>query len=274
MLDEAMQLLKLQFDQCMEIVGKDPYYRGYAEEKWRHSLQVFGAGNYLVRHVDWLKNKSLSYIEMVRTAVLLHDVCRFTEIAYKFNQDGACDHGVSGATLLKNTPMFHDVRIWLPIKQHGHLIEQIYMDDEYINIEDAKLRREIELICFLIRDADKIANLNMLVHEPKVYHLFFGKSKEDYVPETDGYVSERVQEKAFVETTAPRFAHGTVADYVVGYVSWFMDINYQSAMDYCNKLHLVEALFEMLENYCADESFKSKYAAFVRNYLRKHFFLP
>ena len=134
MLEEAWQLLKSNFDECCEIVKGNKFYYGYALEKWRHSKQVAGAGNYIISKVEWLKDKSAEYVEMVRTAVLLHDVCRFTEITYRYNGGDKYDHGVEAAAFLKQIPLFNDIRIWLPIKHHGHRIEYLYNDDEYKNI--------------------------------------------------------------------------------------------------------------------------------------------
>ena len=37
----------------------------------------------------------------------------------------------------------------------------MYADDEYQNISNKKLQKEVEEICFIIRDADKIANLHI-----------------------------------------------------------------------------------------------------------------
>ena len=137
MLKKAMELLYLQYNQCMEVVKDDVYYRHYAEEKIRHSLQVAGAGNYLLRHIDWLKNKPAEYIEMVKTAILLHDVCRFAEIVKLYHGIEDYDHGIAAYEFLEHTPLFDDIRIRLPIKHHGHLIKELYADVEYQDLPEA-----------------------------------------------------------------------------------------------------------------------------------------
>lgn len=271
MLKEAWQLLDLQFNQCYEIVKKDEFYRGYALEKLRHSKQVAGAGNYIIPKIEWLKEKSPEYVEMVRTAVLLHDVCRFSEIAYRFKNKGSYDHGVEASELLKHTPIFNDIRIWLPIKHHGHRIEDLYNDGVFQDIADKQLQKEIELICFIIRDADKIANLHMMVNEENIRPLFFGKSTGNEYK--DGQISQIVKEVAFKNVTTPRFDEATVGDHITGYISWFFDINYKYSIDYCERLNVISGLFDIFEKYCSDEEFKRKYAKFVRAYLQNHEFL-
>lgn len=271
MLEKAWQLLELQFKECWEIVKNDEFYGGYALEKWRHSKQVAGTGNYIIPKIEWLKQKDSSYVEMVRTAVLLHDVCRFTEIVCKFQNRGKYDHGLGASILLQNTPMFSDMRIWLPIKHHGHIIEELYNDEVYQNISDKELQKEIRLICFIIRDADKIANLNMLVNEKDVLPLFLGQGSDDKYK--DGQISEIVKENAFKPQPTPRFDGATVGDHITSYLSWFFDVYYQYSVDYCTKLNVIDGLFALFEKYCSDESFKREYTEFVKKYLQTHSFL-
>lgn len=271
MLKEAWQLLELQFNQCYEVVKSDEFYRGYALEKQRHSKQVAGAGNYIIPKIEWLKNKSDDYVEMVRSAVLLHDVCRFTEIEHKFGGKPKYDHGIGASELLRHTPMFNDIRIWLPIKHHGHLIESLYNDNVYQNIADAQIKKEVELICFIIRDADKIANLNMITNEDNVLDLFLGPKSSD--KDKDGQISQPTRDSAFKETTTPRFAGATRGDHITSYLSWFFDINYQYSIDYCQKLNVVSGLYALFDKYCSDDKFKRDYAAHLNKYLQNHEFL-
>lgn len=271
MLKYAWQLLDLHFNECFEIVKDNDFYRGYALEKLRHSKQVVGAGNYIIPKINWLKNKASGYIDMVNSAVLLHDVCRFTEIVYRFHDNNNYDHGVGACELLKNTPMFNDIRIWLPIKHHGHIIEDLYNDEEFQNIRDEECRKEVELICFIIRDADKIANLNMFINEPDMTELFLGKGNGDIYK--DGQISAIVKEQAFKETTTPRFKDASKADRAAGYLSWFMDINYKYSIDYCAKLNIIDNIFDTFEKICKDDIFREDYKNFVRRYLSSHEFL-
>ena len=254
----------------MEVVKEDASHRYYAEEKIRHSLQVAGAGNYIIRHVSWLKNKSDDYIEMVKTAVLLHDVCRFPEIAkdakgYKEKYD----HGMAAYEFLNHTSLFDDIRIRLPIKHHGHLIEELYGDEEYQNLDD-ELRQEVKLICFLVRDADKIANFNMIVREPYFWPLFTGVKGE--ITAENMKVSDFVWENAFTDRTIPK-NYRTIADRIASFLSWYVDINYQAALDYCNKSQLLDLMLKIFDRYCSDEEFKRQYSAHIRKFLSEHEFI-
>lgn len=228
MLKEAYRLLREQYEACCQVVAHDEFCLHFAQEKWRHSMQVAGAGNYLVRHIEALKDKSGEYIELVRTAVLLHDVCRFAEIVHLYHGEKGYDHGVAGGELLKNMPRFMDIRIGLPIKHHGHMIEELYADDEYKNIGDKKLQKEVEEICFIIRDADKIANLRMLADEPDMRSLFLGEEKAD-----EGFVSEDAKNEALSGVVVGREHRRNRTSSLVTYLSWYTDINYRAAIDFC-----------------------------------------
>ncbi len=269
MLKLATELLYLQYNQCMEVVKDDSFYSYYAEEKIRHSMQVAGAGNYLLRHIEWFKDKSEEYLEMVRTAILLHDVCRFSEIAALYHGIKQYDHGIAAYELLQNTPLFEDIRICLPIKHHGHLIEDFYADAEYQNLPD-DVKKEVEQICFVVRDADKIANFNMLAHEPYFLPLFMDIKRE--ITEEDLQISEHILQSAEKGSTVPKPFY-TLGDRVASLLSWFVDINYRAALDYCDKLGTTEWIFHTFEKYCGNQEFKQKYVAFVRDFMKNHKYL-
>ena len=269
MLKQAMELLYLQYNQCAEAVKDNAHYCYYAEEKIKHSLQVAGAGNYLLRHIEWFKNKPAEYIEMVQTAILLHDVCRFSEIAALYQGVKRYDHGVAAYEFLRYAPLFNDIRIRLPIKHHGHLIRDLYADAEYQSLSE-DMRDEVEKICFAVRDADKIANFNMLINEPYFRPLFVDMEKE--ITDADLQISEHILQSAYKGDTVPK-PFITLGDHVTSLLSWLEDINYQAALDYCDKLNLTEQIFAMFDKYCGNFEFKQKYAAFVRDYLQNHQFL-
>ncbi|MDO4161847.1 MAG: HD domain-containing protein [Pseudomonadota bacterium] len=271
MLEDAYKLLKETSDECLRKIAHDKFFVGYAQEKRRHSFQVMGAGNYIIPRVEWLKNKDSSYIEMVKSAVLLHDICRFAEIEQKCLYKRRIDHGVAGAEFLRNISEFSDIRIWLPIKHHGHVIEALYDDEAYKNIGNADLRQEVERICFIIRDADKIANLRMLAYEKNMRYLFFGKKTVD--PSADGHISSPVREDMDKYTTLPRWDEATPADRMAGYLSWYYDINYQYAIDFCDSLKVTPRLIELFEWICVDNDFKEPFLSRFTGFLQNHKYL-
>ena len=63
MLDGARKLLLDEYYGNREIVAVSPHYAAYADEKYRHSLQVLGAGNFIIRHEHFVDNINLSVAE-------------------------------------------------------------------------------------------------------------------------------------------------------------------------------------------------------------------
>ncbi len=271
MLEDAYQLLKEKSEECLQKVAHDEFFVGYTKEKIRHSYQVMGAGNYIVPRVEWLKSKDSAYVDMVKSAVLLHDICRFAEIEERCLHNRQIDHGIAGGEFLRTVPEFSDIRIWLPIKHHGHLIEALYADDEYKNIAAAELKQEVARICFIIRDADKIANLRMFAFEPQMRYLFYGK--KDVEPEIDGHISKSVWNLIDQYATLPRGVEETVADRIVGYLTWYYDINYQYAIDFCAKLNVTPRLLDLFKWLCVDEQFKTQFLSRFADFLQNHQYL-
>ncbi len=271
MLKEAYDLLEIEYKKCLSSVHNNKDLKAYAEEKHRHSMQVMGAGNYLIKRIEWLSNKSADFIELVKTAVFLHDICRFREITLLFQGSKNFDHGVQGGEFLRTIPLFNDIRIWLPIRHHGHLIESLYEDADYQNIADKILQEEVKQICFIIRDADKIANLHMFASESAQWPLFLGKNT--YEPQVDGRISDIIKQNAFKDITVPRLADASVADRIVSLLSWYTDINYQSAIDFCHVLGVTEKMLQIFAEHCIDDDFKAQYSAYITNFIATHQYL-
>lgn len=273
MLNEAYNLLENKYLKCFHFVKSDAFYSSFANEKKRHSFQVAGAGNYLVRHIEWLKNKSPEYIELVKTAIFLHDICRFDEIEKRFLHEKAYDHGIEGCNFLRQTSLFNDIRIWLPIKHHNHIIKDLYDDNEYQCINDKDIKKQVELISFIIRDADKIANLHMLVNEENVQHLFLGKSEKEYISKKDGIISDITRKEAFENKPITRQSNPSFADLCVTYLSWYTDINYLASINYCTKLNVTTKLINFFEKYCIDDDFKKRYPPHFMQYIHDRTYL-
>lgn len=271
MLKTAQELLKKEYENNNINIIENTVYHVWYHEKWRHSMQVFGAGNYLVRHIEWLKDKPEDYIEMIKSAVLLHDIFRFKEVYLLANENKKIDHGVEGAKYLQTLPLFNDIRIWLPIYHHGHLIEDLYNDPQYQSIKNEELKKEIELICFIIRDADKIANLHMMAYEPEMRPLFLssgsGNDSKDYS------VSDFAKEDAFGGKTVRRTPECTIADRMLGYLSWYNDFNYRYSIDFCEKLNVTALLKDYFARICHDKNFVKEYFIYFDRCLRERAFL-
>ena len=271
MLQQAWQLLRKDYKKCLEKVKDSEFFTAYAEEKYIHSQQVLGAGNYILKHEPWFAQKSQEFIDMTKAAVLLHDIGRFAQICGQYHdRDAKFDHGPMGAEILKQIPEFNDIRITLPIKHHGHLIEDFYADEEWKSINDENLKDEIEQIIFAIRDADKIANFNLIMYDKKMLMPLFVPYLEN-VKDKRRIISDRVLEDFFAHTTVKHANIATQADDMLTYIGWIYDINYSSSIDFCKKLNLTNMMFDTLQTFHDDKELNVRLKRELNDYINKRF---
>ncbi len=234
---KAKDLLYAEYHKNMAIVKDDPFFSSYENEKLRHSLQVSGVGNGILKHESYFQNRSPKFIDMARTAILLHDIFRFTEVRILYESGKKVDHSLLGAELLKKLPDFSNILITLPIKHHGHMIECLYEDEEYQNIADKQLQQDVKYIAFAVRDADKIANWHYLTScYDQVYHLWLKHYQDKSA--TQGIINPKTWEYFMRAEVVPKGISQTNADDLMATLCWLFDINYRYSMKYCLSLDL------------------------------------
>ena len=98
--EKAKNLLFDEYNANYKIVKNSDYHRGYMDEKIKHSLQVAGAGNGILRNEAYFQNRTPEFVEIAKTAILLHDIFRFREIKILYETGQKLDHGIKGAEML------------------------------------------------------------------------------------------------------------------------------------------------------------------------------
>ena len=243
--EKAKQLLRSEYENNFEIVKNSHYHKCYMNEKIRHSWQVAGAGNGILRNEKYFKDKSADFIEIAKTAILLHDIFRFSEIRIMYQENKKIDHGIKGAEFLSKFTEFNNPLILLPVKHHGHMIEDFYKDENYCSIKDDEFKEQIEKIIFAVRDADKIANWQILTKEYTDIRIVWLPYPDDF-SESQGVVTDAVWE-SFIngEVVLHKHLH-TNADCVVSVIAWVFDINYKYSIDYSVCLDIFEGFEKIL----------------------------
>ncbi len=253
MLKNARRLLDEEYKKCLSAVKGSAYYTAFAEEKLHHSLQVLGAGNYILKHEPFFQKRDPLFTETAKTAVLLHDIARFDEITARFLYGKRMDHGMAGyAKLSKMSEYSHDL-IALPIKHHGHLKEDFYNDDTYKNITDKAVAADCDAVFRLIRDADKIANFNIVCFETEKYLPLFIPSPQEVASGAKS-LSPQVVEDFLSLKTVDYSLRQTCADHCLTFISWLFDLNYRASFSFCHRLNLLSKLFLLLRRYHHDDS--------------------
>ena len=244
---KARQLLQYEYKKNFEIVQDSHYHKSFVNEKIRHSLQVAGAGNGILRNEPYFQNKSAEFIEVAKTAILLHDIYRFNEIRIRYQENKKIDHGVEGAKFLAKSEDFNNQLITLPVKHHGHMIEVFYEDEEYLAIQDEEYKDQIKHIIFAVRDADKIANWQILTKEYENMRLVWLPHPEDRT-ENQGYITDNVWDSFIKGEVVSNSYIKTNADCLISVLAWVFDINYKYSIEYSLRLDI----FKGFEKLCHD----------------------
>ena len=267
--EKAKEMLFKEYHDNFKHVKGSAYHEIYMNEKIKHSLQVSGAGNGILKHEVYFINKDDAFIDLVRTAVLLHDIYRFREIRTLFETGQKIDHGVLGAKLLSNTKDFNDIKITLPIKHHGHMIECMYEDEEYLN-QTEEIQDIIKHIAFVVRDADKIANWYLLARDwLNVKEVWF-KHPNDYSKAQTKIKSELWSWFKNMEV-APNKLRDTNAESVISVLCWLFDMNYKYSIEFCRYHHLFGGLCDILRKIGVDEAKTNEVYGIMKDYVFKKF---
>lgn len=270
--EKAKELLYSEYHKNFEIVKDSPYHKRYVDEKIRHSMQVSGAGNGILKHEAYFQKRSSEFIDIAKTAILLHDIFRFSEVRILYESGERIDHGVRGSEFLQQFPEFNNILITLPIKHHGHMIEALYEDEKYQSIKDEQLKEDVKHIAFAVRDADKIANWQIVTQE-----FDFVKKVWLPFPEDDSKEQGIIPPEAWAYFAKHEIVpHGVVkvktnASEALSMLCWLFDINYQYSVYYCCRLNLFSGFLRLFKQIKVDEENISAIKEIVQDYCKQKF---
>lgn len=249
-------ILNDYYKRCLKTIKNNEFLVMYAQEKLKHSYQVVGAGNFIMQHEDiFTQNKDKEFLRSAKLAYLFHDIGRFAEIEKYFQEQKRYDHSLLSYEILKSFPEYAIPEILLPIKHHGHMIEDLYKDEDYQSLTNKGAKEKVNQIAFLVRDADKIANFyllkNIWVRKAPELSLFFydkpiirpkQKAIDQYLR---GEMVDRGQETSKGEA-------------LLNYLSWIYDLNYVASFEFCHKTGVFNILNQIIETYIPDKEDQTK----------------
>ena len=249
-------LLLSYYRHCLNEVSGDSFLEGYANEKMVHSLQVVGAGNYIMKHESVFQSEDEDFLRCAKLAYLFHDIGRFQEIELRFkNPSEKYDHSFFSFEILKNYPQYSRPEILLPVKHHGHMIDALYVDEDYQSLVGSSLQDKVKKVAFLVRDADKIANFYLLhraleKNNTAILRLFF----YDLPPmlPTEKALSQ------YLSFQMVDINRSNIADTLLNYYSWIYDLNYESSFDFCSKNGTFESMRKLASFYIPDDIIAQK----------------
>lgn len=267
--EKAKKLLLKEYHENFEIVKNSPYHKAYVNEKIRHSLQVSGAGNGILAHEPYFLNQNEKFIDIARTAVLLHDIYRFREIRLLFETGQKIKHDILGAEFLSKTTDFNNLLICLPIKYHGQMIECFYQDPDYLN-QDEITQTQLKHIAFAVRDADKIANWHLLSHEWRAIKDVWLKHPDDFTP-AQTKINDELWAYFARQEVAPNNLRQTNADTLLSILCWLFDMNYPYSISFCKYHNLFKGLCDILRTIGVDEPKIDAIYQIMKDYVQNKF---
>lgn len=260
---KAKEILRHEYQNNLLKVSLD-YQKDFMEEKIRHSYQVLGMGKLLLQKEAYFRQLSLDEQEFFEAVVLLHDVGRFYEIIRKVAGE-SIDHGVYGAQYLSYIDVFNKPECLLAIYHHGHLIERLYEDIGYLALSEEQKER-VRYGCFLVRDADKLANLYLLCRNfKKVENVFFAA----YCFENPYHkvITPAVWNCFMKHMSVKRGDVHNFADMALFFLAWVFDLNFTTSFEFLEKMNVVEKLIAHFSKFWLEKDFavlREEILAYIR----------
>ncbi len=265
-------LLQEEYTNCLNEVKSSAFHTLMAEEKIKHSFQVIGAGNYIMKHEAYYQHLPQEDLRLAKLAYLFHDIGRFREISELYRQNhghfigSKLDHGLFGAQYLEQTPSYNSPFIVIPVKYHNKLIEDYYNSDDYQQL--GKNRDSITEVLKLVRDADKIANFHLITTQTQ--HL-----KKLFCPEAiEGKalaIQPAILSDFMAEKTIDLKKVQTACDRILNLLSWVYDLNYLSSFEFCIKLNGFDKMLNILQEYNPDAKVQKEVENKLKSYINKQY---
>ena len=232
---EDLIVFKQYFQEAAEKIPSESFFYGTLKHKYRHSIAVWQAGKEIMDQTPELVEVDDKFRALAERALLFHDVGRFEEAVRRYEDwqkniltrasVDKYDHGIIGYEILKKQPKYNDLRILLAIKYHGKMMEEVRQSDLWQETEKVPEGAAARQILYLVRDADKTANLRVIKQEDHLRQdLFFKQLTEEALkaPISAAVMQQFKQHQTVLFKNVYSFA-----DRVLMVISWIFDLNYQ-----------------------------------------------
>ena len=254
------------FDDCLQKVRGKTFFEGFAKEKIKHSMQVVGAGNLILKQEKSFQNRGEEFWRLGKLVCLFHDIGRFKEI-YMLSQNSSqhYNHGYFSYDMLKDLG-YTDLRLLLPVKRHGELADALENDAEFQQMPKGKEKEETRELYGLVKDADKIANLYLIKYDERIFKdLFF-----EYLSEEDKYapISDKVMQAVQNHDLVRKGDDKSFSDRLIQILCFVFEIYYQPSYDFIIRHKLLDNLFGYLLEYCPDKEQAQFVCDYINDYLK------
>lgn len=265
MFEEDWNFLKKNFQDAVKKVNKDTAAIKILERKIAHSHRVLQNGQLIIRRN--IPTISSEHKTLAETTLLFHDIGRFQEVVLSHQNQAMgewgkrYDHGHIGAEILSQTPKYNHPAIILPVRHHGHMIEDFYNDAEYQKLP-IEQKTAAETAIKIVRDADKLDLYYLHKKENILEHDVFFTNLSDELklsPPSKIVVEQFLSRKSINHSTIR-----SMSDRILGCLSWQFDFNYPiTAQMYIEKGYQAH-LLALFYRYCPDKNFINILKKFIQ----------
>ena len=273
MMREDFIAFKQYYREAIAKVPADAFYRQTINHKFKHSIEVLHIGQTILKETSELKKKSAAFKRRAEIALLFHDVGRFEEACLQYADEtknkvvsattNTYDHGLIGYKLLKQNKKYNDARILFALKWHGKTTSAIEASKDWHKAAKEPHFNELKQILFLVRDADKLANLYHIKTDNHLEKDLFYRQLTNaalHAPLSPHVLNEFYQERKVSFANVYSFA-----DRILMVISWIFDLNYEASRKIFKQNAYDVFLIKLLKKYHKNTADITAIKQFIKN---------
>lgn len=256
-------------------VDDNAFYRSSIRHKLIHSIRVLNFGQHIAENTPIYNQKQTQELrDIAKKALLFHDVGRFEEAVLRYQSEKnneyvkasslKYNHCIIGHDVLCNDSLYNDKRILFAVRYHGCMIDDAYMSDMLKNETSETLKEEMLHILFLVRDADKLENMDSIKNKDTLKKDIFYKqlTAEAKIAPPSPEVIEQLFRKEIVKYSTVY----SYADRIIMVLSWFFDINYDASFNIAKEKGYKQHLLDDLANYNKDKELHQRITELFKDF--------
>ena len=238
-------------------IPSDSFYYQAINHKFVHSIEVLHFGQKILTQTPELKHQPPSFKRDAERALLFHDVGRFEENLRRYNASiknnptpvtkNYYDHCLLGYNMLKNNPHYNNKKILFAIRYHGKRIENIHTSVAWKKIEELPETEAIKNIFYLVRDADKLANLRSIKTDNHLTKDIFYKQLSNEALHAP--ISSAVKKQFMAGKTVSYASLYSFSDRILMILSWIYDLHFQTSKKIFKQEKYADFLIAQLAQY-------------------------
>jgi len=257
-LTEMTTLFENHYFKQFKLIQNNENILNYNNHKIRHTYGVlFTAQRIMTYEKDVFNDNEI--IKKTEIASLLHDIWRF----YQNNWDRILswkefEHGDVGYEILKKE-WITDLSILFAVKYHNKKdILWLYQEE---NFKNSKNKEEIVTVLKLVRDADKIQNLEYILFNFNNRIFWLNDINDDYTSRVFlDFLDKKCVNRNYIKT---------YIDNVLLFSSWIFDLNFKTSKRFLVNDNFVDFIIWKLEEVNLDKNMIFKIKETLREWLEE-----